>query len=165
MIWNTINEGNAWLSNKKYLKTEKKTKKESTCQCRRLGLNPWVRKIPCRRKWQPIPVFLPGKSYEQRSVAGCSEGPCTTRTAILFQMENNEGWWGRGAARALLRCLCRRTTCSSWKSVQQLFKVLNRGTIVRQKKIQEAANKKIDFIWGFKNLGGTDTSNLKRCSK
>jgi len=26
--------------------------------CRRYGLNPWVRKIPWRRKWQPIPTFL-----------------------------------------------------------------------------------------------------------
>jgi len=25
-----------------------------------LGSNPWVRKIPWRRKWQPIPVFLLG---------------------------------------------------------------------------------------------------------
>ena len=38
--------------------------KQSTCQCRRhrrLGFNPWVRKIPWRRKWQPTPVFLPRK--------------------------------------------------------------------------------------------------------
>ena len=34
----------------------------------RCGFNPWVRKIPWRRKWQPIPVFLPGKSHEQRSL-------------------------------------------------------------------------------------------------
>ena len=27
--------------------------KESTYQCRRGGLDPWVRKIPWRRKWQP----------------------------------------------------------------------------------------------------------------
>ena len=39
--------------------------KESTCQCRRLGFNPWVRKVPWRRKWQPTPVFLPGKSHGQ----------------------------------------------------------------------------------------------------
>ena len=35
--------------------------KESTCQCRRCkrhGFDPWVRKIPWRRKWQPVPVFL-----------------------------------------------------------------------------------------------------------
>ena len=29
--------------------------------------NPWVRKIPWRKKWQPTPVFLPGKSHGQRS--------------------------------------------------------------------------------------------------
>ena len=32
----------------------------------------WGRKIPWRRKWQPIPVFLPGKSHGQRSLAGYS---------------------------------------------------------------------------------------------
>ena len=34
--------------------------------------NPWVGKIPWRRKWQPAPVFLPGKSYGQRSLVGYS---------------------------------------------------------------------------------------------
>ena len=28
-----------------------------------------VRKIPWKRKWQPIIVFLPGKSHRQRSLA------------------------------------------------------------------------------------------------
>ena len=28
---------------------------------RRCGFDPWVRKIPWRRQWQPTPVFLPGK--------------------------------------------------------------------------------------------------------
>ena len=36
---------------------------ESACSCRRLGFDPWVRKIPWRRKWQSTPVFLPGKSH------------------------------------------------------------------------------------------------------
>jgi len=31
---------------------------------------PFPREIPCRRKWQPTPVFLPGKSHGQSSVAG-----------------------------------------------------------------------------------------------
>ena len=31
--------------------------------------DPWVGKIPWRRKWQPTPVFLPGKSHGQRSLA------------------------------------------------------------------------------------------------
>ena len=33
---------------------------------------PYVRKIPWKRKWQPTPVFLPGKSHGQRSLAGHS---------------------------------------------------------------------------------------------
>ena len=41
-------------------------------QCRRPGFNPWVGKIPWRRKWQPTPVLLPGKSHGQRSLAGYS---------------------------------------------------------------------------------------------
>ena len=37
---------------------------KSIClQCGRPRFNPWVRKIPWRRKWQPTPVRLPGKSY------------------------------------------------------------------------------------------------------
>ena len=28
---------------------------------RDLQFNPWVRKIPRKRKWQPTPVFSPGK--------------------------------------------------------------------------------------------------------
>ena len=36
------------------------------------GFDPWVRKIPSRRKWLPTPVFLPGKSHGQRSLEGYS---------------------------------------------------------------------------------------------
>ena len=36
--------------------------KESTCQFRRHGFDSCAGKIPWRRKWQPTPVFLPGKS-------------------------------------------------------------------------------------------------------
>ena len=50
--------------------------KESTCQCRKLRLDPWVRKIPWKRKWQPTPVFLPGKSYGKRSLVSYSPWGC-----------------------------------------------------------------------------------------
>ena len=33
---------------------------------------PWIGNIPWRRKCQPTPVLLPGKSHEQRSLVGCS---------------------------------------------------------------------------------------------
>ena len=45
---------------------------ESTSQRRRRGFHPWVGKIPWRKKWQPTPVLLPGKSQGQRSRAGYS---------------------------------------------------------------------------------------------
>ena len=53
--------------------------KEPACQCRRhkrCGFDPWVRKIPWRKKWHPTPVFLPGKSHWQRSLAGWSPWGC-----------------------------------------------------------------------------------------
>ena len=46
--------------------------KESVCQCQRRGFDPWVRKLPWRRKWLPTSVFLPGESHGQRSLVGCS---------------------------------------------------------------------------------------------
>ena len=35
----------------------------------RLMFDPWVRKIPWRRAWQPTPLFLPRESHGQRSLA------------------------------------------------------------------------------------------------
>ena len=49
--------------------------KESACQCRRHGrheFDPWVGKMPLRRKWQLTLVFLPGKSHGHRSLVGYS---------------------------------------------------------------------------------------------
>ena len=49
-----------WLSDEDY-----------TCECRRHGLNPWVSKIPWRRKWQSTSVFLPGtKGAWQATIHG-----------------------------------------------------------------------------------------------
>ena len=39
---------------------------------KRCGFDPWVRMIPWRREWHPTPIFLPGKSYGQRSLMGYS---------------------------------------------------------------------------------------------
>ena len=43
--------------------------KESTCQYRRwkrCGFDPWARKIPWSRKWQPAPVFLLENSMDRK---------------------------------------------------------------------------------------------------
>ena len=67
--------------------------KESACQCRRhqrCGFNPWVRKIPWRRKWQSTPVFLPGESCGQRSLMGYSPwGRKDADTAERLSMSTN----------------------------------------------------------------------------
>ena len=58
---------------------------ESTCQCRRpkrRSFDPWV-KISWSRKCQPMPVFLPGKFYEQKSLAGYSPGGWTKNGTLL----------------------------------------------------------------------------------
>ena len=62
-VWSLVREVRAfrWLSGK-----------ESACQCRGHVFNPWVRKNPWRRKWQPTSVFLPGKSHRERRLVGYS---------------------------------------------------------------------------------------------
>ena len=41
-------------------------------KCRRPRFDPWVGKIPWRRKWQPTPGLLPGKSHRQRNLVDYS---------------------------------------------------------------------------------------------
>ena len=52
--------------------------------------HPWVGKIPCRRKWQPTPVFLPGKFHGQRSLVGHSPRGCR-ESDVTQQPNNNKG--------------------------------------------------------------------------
>ena len=53
-------------------RTVEKSPAANTGDGKRCGFNPWVGKIPWRRKWQPTPEFLPGKSHGQRSLVGSS---------------------------------------------------------------------------------------------
>ena len=69
--------------------------KESARQCWRSRFEPWVRNIPWRGKCQPTPVFLPGESHGQRSLAGyspwgCKESYTTGRlgTGVCYKL----GW-------------------------------------------------------------------------
>ena len=73
--------------------------KESTCRCRRCrrhGFNPWVRKIPWRRKWKPTPVFLPGKSMDKgawwATVHGVVKSQTQLNTCILFTLFLTQEW-------------------------------------------------------------------------
>ena len=50
--------------------------KESTCNVGDLGLVSGLGKILWRKKWQPIPAFLPGEVHGQRSLVGFSPQGC-----------------------------------------------------------------------------------------
>ena len=82
---------------------------ESVCQCRKWRYCPLVGKIPCRRKWQPSPVFLPGESHGQKSLAGCSP-------------------WGHKRARHDLatkqQCIVIYKTFNTGKIIESLFRIL-----------------------------------------
>ena len=61
-----------------------------------MGLIPWSGRFRWRREWQPTPVFLPGKSKGQRSLAGYSpqshkELGMTEHTDMLFRL--HAAWW------------------------------------------------------------------------
>ena len=56
-----------------------------------MGFDPRVRKIPWRRKWQPTPVFLAGKSHGQRSLAGYSPWQAMCKESdTTEQLDNNK---------------------------------------------------------------------------
>ena len=61
-------------------------------QYRRPGFDPWVWKIPWRRKWQPTPVLLPGKFQGWRNLVGyspwgCKELDTTERLHFPFSLQ------------------------------------------------------------------------------
>ena len=51
-------------------------------QCGRPGFDPWSGRAPWRRKWQPTPVFLPGKSHGQRSLMSYSPEVVKSQTRL-----------------------------------------------------------------------------------
>ena len=62
---------------------------ESASQCRKPGFDSWVGKMPWRRKQQPTPVFLPGKSHGQRSLVGYSSWS-TQRVGYNFEIKQQQ---------------------------------------------------------------------------
>ena len=56
--------------------------KESVCQCKRHGFDPWVGKISWRRKWQCTPVFLPRKSMDRGAWGATVHGVAKSQTQL-----------------------------------------------------------------------------------
>ena len=70
---NPMERGDWWARVYRVTKSQTGLKWLSKCSSpRRQRGGPWVRKIPWGRKWQPTPVFLPGRFHEQRILVGYS---------------------------------------------------------------------------------------------
>ena len=68
--------------------------KEFPCQCRRCGFQLWVRKNSWRRKWQPTPVFLPGKSHRRGVFADYSPWRDWSQSDLGRWMPLPQTWLG-----------------------------------------------------------------------
>ena len=74
-------------------------------QYRRPRFDPWVRKMPWRREWQPTLVFLPGEFHGQRSLMGYSPrgGKKSEGLTLCFTKEDTESQGG-GNDRSKVNC-------------------------------------------------------------
>ena len=62
------------------------------------GFDPWVRKSPWKRKRQPTPVYLLGKSHSQRNLAGYSSWGGKESDTIEYTYTGTEPWsWHESA--------------------------------------------------------------------
>ena len=81
--------------------------------CRRPSFDPWVGKLPWRRKWQPTQVFLPGESQGQRSLVGYSPwGHKASDTSEWLHFTSSAGTSGKE-----LTCQCKRHERQVWSWV------------------------------------------------
>ena len=76
---------------------------------------PWVRKIPWRKKWQPTPVFLPGKSHGQRSLVDCKKVGHKLETKQQLQQLWSKEWPSKAKAFSF-QCMTKFTTNKKKKS-------------------------------------------------
>ena len=110
--------------------------KRTHLQCRRPRFDPWVGKIPWRRKLQPTQVLLPGESHGLRSLLGYSKLDTTERQTLVLSSklkrqlfsavrpawageagEHLEDMQGPGSAIPSVLC-CFRCLCWSWLYLQ-----------------------------------------------
>ena len=62
--------------------------------CGRPRFDPWVRKIPWRREWQPTLVFLPGKIHGERSLAvhGAAKSQSELSILMCLNADKQSNW-------------------------------------------------------------------------
>ena len=117
--------------------------KQSACQCKRHerhGFDPWVKKIPSRREWQPTPGFLPGESHAQRSLASYTtswvrkESDMTDRLCMKTHTASCGKWHHTGYLKQNILHLFIWPTCIafvivSWKAFCFKYSSLHRSIL------------------------------------
>ena len=88
--------------------------KESICQCTGLRFDPWVGKIPWRRKWQHITLFLPGEFHGQKSLAGYSPWGHTESDMTEATAKHSD------------KCYKENETFEKYSSVNQRFSLIRK---------------------------------------
>ena len=128
-------------------------KKKIPLQCRRCEFNPWVRKIPWRRKWQPTSELLPGKSHGQRRLAGYSPwGSQNSQPQLSDYTTTTNRYWGRIYYFGCLTRWRKRGVRMSLVTRRLIIPLINKGDIKRRKLGKENCElsfricKKIFFI-------------------
>ena len=111
-------------------------------QWRRHRFNPQVRKIPWRRAWQSTPVFLPGESYGQKSLATV-HGITKSRT-WLSTHTHLDPVWGQPDFKSSLMSW----SCASWKRISRHEAEWEENSLLEQKTLLEqwAGSRE---SWGF----------------
>ena len=113
---------------------------------KRLGFDPWVRKIPWRRKWQPTPVFLPGEFHGQGSLVGYSA-------------------WGHKSQ--IRRNNYATTTCpvvySHFLGPSTSGEGLSRGSVVKNQPANAGASGDTGLVHGLQRSPGGGHGNSLQC--
>ena len=91
--------------------------KESTCQLRRCRFDPWIKKIPRRRKWQPTLIPLPGKIPGQRSLVHYSPWGLE-KSDTTQQLNNNNSFPHCVHQPVLYTCVCAACMLSHFSHVR-----------------------------------------------
>ena len=122
--------------------------KDSSSHCRRYkrqGFDPWLGKIPWRRKWQPIPVFFTGKFHWQRSLAGSSpwghkESDTTERVCACARAHTHT------QTHTQVNWMFLKSSSFSWKS-PVINSWLGRKP-VEEKWVENIFSHLIKYLWG-----------------